>query len=79
MQNQATDTGAISIDDLATIPALVAQFPHVLSEATLRWQLRFRDTNGLNAAVVPMGKKLMISKTRYERWLATQAGARRVS
>jgi hypothetical protein len=68
-------TGAIALDDLDTVEGLAASFPRLLSVPTLRWQLRHRDTNGLAVACVPVGKKLLISRSRYETWLATRAGA----
>lgn len=75
MQPQALPQGAaISLDDLSTIESLAAAFPGLLSVPTLRWQLRHRDTNGLAPACVPVGKKLLISRSRYESWLAQRAG-----
>lgn len=73
---QTTDTQeAIELRDLRDVEALAAERPDVLSVSTLRWQLRHRDTNGLAAACVQIGKRLLISKSRYERWLATQTEA----
>ncbi len=63
----------IGLDDLFTLEQFAAQFPHAITVAALRWQLRHRDSNGLAPAVVRIGKKLCISKSRYEAWLATQA------
>lgn len=65
---------SLPLDDLHTVADLVEQFPKILQPTTLRWQLRRRDQNGLAVACVRIGNKLLISKTRYERWLATQAG-----
>lgn len=64
----------IPLEDLMTIEDLAAAFPRFLTVPALRWQLRNRETNGLAAAVVPLGKRLLISKTRYEQWLGTRAG-----
>jgi hypothetical protein len=75
MQTQEAQNDAITLDDLFTVSELAATSRH-LKEATLRWQLRNRDINGLAAACVQIGKKLLISKSRYERWLATQIGGR---
>lgn len=75
---QSADTSptahAIHLGDLYTVDKLAGAFPELLSVATLRWQLRHRDTNGLAAACVPVGKKLLISRSRYEGWLASRAG-----
>lgn len=67
----AIPTDAPPLDDWHTIADLAAAFPKILTEPALRWQLRHRDTNGLAAAgaVRRCGKKLLISKTRFERWL----------
>jgi hypothetical protein len=72
---QPAHDGAISLDDLETIESLAARFPRLLTVPTLRWQLRHRDANGLADACVPVGRKLLISRTRYEAWLATRAGS----
>mgnify|MGYP001182227356 CR=1 FL=1 len=64
----------IDLDDLFTVEELAAKYPKVLSVPTLRWQLRHRDTNGLQAACVQIGKRTFISKARYEHWLAIRNG-----
>lgn len=69
-----TDTNGIALDDLHSVEDLAAQYPKVLRPETLLWQLRNREQNGLAPAVVRIGKRLMISKSRYELWLATQTG-----
>jgi len=74
MQLSQTTADAVQLSDLYPIEGLVAAYPALLSTATLRWQLRHRDTNGLASACVRIGKKLLISKPRYEAWLATRAG-----
>jgi len=65
---------AIDLDDLHTVESLAGQFPRLLTIPTLRWQLRHRDTNGLAPATVRVGKKLLISRARYESWLSSRAG-----
>jgi hypothetical protein len=72
----ATPAAAIELDDLYTVESLAEAAPRLLSVPTLRWQLRHRDTNGLAPACVAVGKKLLISRSRYEVWLATRAGVR---
>lgn len=64
----------IDLDDLFTIEELAAKYPNILTVSTLRWQLRHRDTNGLQAACVQIGKRTFISKSRYEQWLALRNG-----
>ena len=68
----------LALDDLYSIDKLVATYPDLLTVTSLRWQLRHRTTNGLAHACVHLGKKLLISKSRYERWLALRAGEQRV-
>lgn len=65
---------ALPLDDLHTISELAKQYPTILSVPTLRWQLRHREQNGLAVCCVQIGKKLLISKSRYEQWLGTRAG-----
>jgi hypothetical protein len=74
-QPAAALAGAIALDDLDTVEGMAAKYPRLLTVPTLRWQLRHRDSNGLATACVSVGKKLLISRTRYEVWLATRAGA----
>lgn len=66
-------TSAPSLDDWHPIPKLVAAHPDKLTVPTLRWYLRNRDTNGLAPAVRRLGKQLVISKSRFEAWLANGA------
>ncbi len=70
--NACATHDAIQLDDLYTIAALVEATPKALSVTNLRWQLRHRQETGLDACVVRNGKQLLISRSRYERWLATR-------
>ena len=74
MTIQATSC-AVSLNDLMTIEGLTAVNPDIFTVSTLRWQLRHRHENGLANACVKAGKRLLISKSRYESWLASQTGA----
>ena len=64
---QLADTigDSINPDDLYTVKDLADQYRGKITTATIRWQLRTRLDTGL------------ISKSRYERWLATQIEAGR--
>ncbi len=75
----STQPAPIAISDLRSIDELAAEHPQTLPVATLRWQLRHRNANGLATCCVVVGKKLLISKPRYETWLATQAGKGRAA
>ncbi len=39
-----------------------------LTESGVRWMLFNRAQNGLNAAVVKLGKKILIDEEAYDRW-----------
>lgn len=75
--NQPAPT--IPLDDLRSVQALAAEHPEVLTVEGLRWQLRHRADNGLAHCCVAIGKKLLISRSRYEGWLASQAGKGRAA
>ena len=72
---QTTQHQPLEVADLYTIDGLVAQNPEALSVPMLRWQLRHRQETGLASCCVRGGKHILISKSRYERWLASQAGS----
>lgn len=75
MEPHIAGDDAISLEDLFTVEDLAAAHPNILTVAALRWQLRFRAQNGLESACVRVGKKLLVHRPRYERWLATRATA----
>lgn len=66
-------TNSIDFSDLYSVDDYAALYPRLLSRHTLRYQLRNRDANGLSGACVRIGKKLLISNTRYQAWVARQA------
>ncbi len=72
--NQAQKSQPVEVSDLYTIEGLVAQNPEALTVPMLRWQLRHRQETGLSSCCVRGGKHILISKSRYESWLASQAG-----
>lgn len=69
-QTSTKEVGAPGLDDWVPIADFVDRHPNIGTELTLRWQLRHRDSNGLATAVRRVGKRLLISETRYARWLA---------
>jgi hypothetical protein len=73
-----TPCDAVALDDLRTPEQLAAERPDLLTVPALRWQLRNRKANGLSSACVMLCGRTMISKSRYERWLATQLEVRHV-
>lgn len=69
-----TSQQQIAIEDLRTVEGLAKENPNILNVSLLQWQMRFREQNGLASACVKVGKRVLISKSRYEQWLASQAG-----
>jgi hypothetical protein len=66
----------IELSDWRTVPDIVSRHPNVFPTiASLRFQLRNRDANGLAFACRRVGKRLLLSETRVAQWLASgQAG-----
>ena len=73
-ETQTKQIQPVEVSDLYTIEGLVAQNPEALTVPMLRWQLRHRQETGLSSCCVRGGKHILISKSRYEAWLASQAG-----
>lgn len=73
--HQTTGPCSVSLDDLYTIEKLVEANPEVLSLNLIRWQIRHRHETGLDKCCIRSGKRVLISKSRYEQWLASQVGA----
>lgn len=71
---ESSNTEAINLNDLKTIEGLVEENTQALTVSLLRWQLRHRYENGLANCCVRAGKRILISKSRYEQWLAANAG-----
>jgi len=72
MQSQANIP---DLSEFETPDSLVKISGGKISLAQIRWALRFRNENGLNEAVVKMGKRLYIHRPTFMRWFA--AGANR--
>jgi len=50
-----------------TVRQLVEKRPY-LTEPAVRWMLFNRAQNGLNVAVIKIGKKVLIDDEKYEEW-----------
>lgn len=75
---QAVQPDAIALDDLYTPDELVALYPKILTANTMRWHMLNRHKNGLSTACVKgLRRKILVSKSRFERWLSTQTEAAR--
>lgn len=54
-----------------TVKQLAEKHPY-LTEAGLRWMLFNRAQNGLNTAVIRIGKKILIDEELFEKWVDGQ-------
>lgn len=54
-----------------TVKQLVKKHPY-LTEPGLRWMLFNRAQNGLNTAVIRIGKKILIDEELFEKWVDGQ-------
>jgi len=76
MKNDATAThdspprARVDLERLITVEQLAARGP--LSAAGWRWALHRRRETGLDAAVVRVGRRLLLDLDAVERWLADQ-------
>jgi hypothetical protein len=57
-----------------TVEQLAVKYP-AFTEPSLRWLLFNRETNGLNAAVVQLGRKLLIDEQAFVAWLRSRKAA----
>ena len=74
-QHEYTINHEIYISDLSeldTIDELTARYPDKFTKAQLQWQLRFREENGLDVAVVKFGRRLYIHRPTFMRWLVSR-------
>jgi hypothetical protein len=68
MQAQTDQNTAVpDFSDWETIRGLSKLSNGKLTETQIRWQLRFRDQNGLDKAVVKVGKTIYIHVPTYMR------------
>lgn len=71
MSVEHQQNSALPLSELRTIEDLAAENPKILSVPVLRWQMRHRDTNGLAACCVRVGRRVLIHLPGYERWLGS--------
>lgn len=69
------ETATLELTDLCTAGELAAEHPRVLNLWTVREQLRHRQKNGLAHACVRVGRRLLISRSRYRAWLTSRLGS----
>lgn len=76
--NTVTTEPEINIHDLSeldTIDELTARYPEKFTKSQLQWALRFREDNGLDRAVVKLGRRLYLHRPTFMHWLVNQRGA----
>ncbi len=71
------ENSILELGDLRTTTQLAAEHPGVLNVWMLRQQLRRRSSNGLASCCVWVGRRLLISRSRYAAWLTSRLGAPR--
>ena len=77
-QHKHTTEPEINIQDLSeldTIDELTARYPDKFTKSQLQWALRFRDENGLDSAVVKLGRRLYLHRPTFMLWLVSRRGA----
>lgn len=66
------DIAPVDLTDLYSIQDFAALFPGLLSVQTLRWQMRNKKENGMQGCCLKLGRRIFISKSRYERLFLTK-------
>jgi len=78
MQDSTSNHGSSSYEDSISeyIPTqdLPKRFPHLLSSSQVEWMMRQREFNGLDDAVVLIGKKRYIHLPSFLAWLQRDKG-----
>lgn len=61
--------------NLKTVRTLANDYPGVLTEGGLRWQIFNETKNGLSSAgaIVRVGRKVLIDTDRYFAWMYNQS------
>ena len=64
----------VDYTDLRTVKQLAAEAPFV-TENKLRWWIFHSETNGLNTALIKIGGRVYIDRTRFNQWLESHRDA----
>jgi len=57
------------LSQISTVDQFAKKYP-AFSRASLRWMLFNRATNGLDTAVVQIGRRILIDEAAFVAWLA---------
>jgi len=61
----------LTADNLLTVTQLSEKSP-AFSEASLRWLIFNKEINGMDSALVKVGRRVLIDIVEFERWLEDQ-------
>lgn len=61
---------------LRTVRQMAEQSSGVFSEASLRWMVFNAHNNGLEFAIVRIGRRVLIDVERFNEWLSLKRGRR---
>ena len=61
----------MTIDELLTVKQLAQKCP-AFTEASLRWMIFNAEMNGLNQALMKVGRRVLIDVPQFERWIESQ-------
>ena len=63
--------------DLVTVGELVKEAPSLFSDPAWRWYIFNAESNGLQAAIVRIGRRVYLHRPTLRRWLASGGGTKR--
>lgn len=66
----------MSISEFLTVKQFIKK-NGAFTEGSLRWLLFNRETNGLDTAVIQLGRSLLIDEPAFVAWLRSNAGRKR--
>jgi hypothetical protein len=64
---------SISVDDFVTIRQLTTRYP-AFTEGGIRALIFRANRNGFNSCIRRIGRKILISKSAFSRWIEVQNG-----
>jgi hypothetical protein len=64
------------LHEFRTVKQLVQEFPDLITEPALRWELRRRSATGLDQHVFRLGRTLVVHLPGFTKWMMTNRRAR---
>ena len=71
-QGAVRSSAVTDLSEYDTIDEMVERHPDKFTKNQLLWILRNREENGLNDAVVKLGKRIYLHRPGFTRWFANQ-------